>query len=908
MRSIQSGSIIDERYRVTAYLGAGGMGTVYAVRELELDREIAVKLLNTHQSEDTDSAARFKREAQVLSQIDQQNIVKVYRYGFWQEMPFIAMEKLDGRSLQAVLNDDGALAPRHALEIAKQIAEGLSAIHAKNIVHRDLKPSNLFICNDNVVKLLDFGLCKILPGDSSEVQRLTQSGYLIGSVQYMSPEMCMGKPAETRSDIYSLGIILVEMLTGAQPFGSDSSIGVLYKHINDPIPLLKDRFPDFPQIEEIDSLLQRCLAKEPADRFADSAQVLSELTRLLEQIPESSAPLMVQGKNREVRKVPLAIFLLPGSLLVILLVLWNPWIQACLVCAPAAFESYKDGLKFEINLAETTAKQGYLYGLSNAIWHVVEKRARTANDLLMQSYALSKQASSGAGAGADERLVDPSSAQESLEILATALKNGEKDRTSYSVMKEIIKSDCLTLTRAKYSDSKLHPLSIRLNTLLSKNYGASISHSLLLPLYQLRLDRCSKEERGWVLRVLGDTAYDSANFGKALILYKQAVNALDATKDVRTAIFTQCANCCRYLHVPGKDRYLQDGLQYCSEARKAIGLIEDPGASESAMGNLSFTEGFLYALTLNREKAEDDRKWLIDHEADIQRAALASQLGDQQVLWLKGRSAELTAELTLEETSRNSLRELNDYLSLPSSLCLNWAGSKGWLVKLNSKRLPKQFGEYFQILHSGHALVPESKLALLCTDIFQLGKPKEGIVELKLRKPVVTYLDPFSLLNALIAGGAPGNSAACARAFLANVSQADGITKLLREGTYFHPDPKIESTKFSLNGLPLSTGRPIYLKNPNDCQALASGAYLLNSSLSLPEEPVNWLESHFLNMAKNHTILVVVIKNSGGPFLFDPCADNNRVAFLKNCPQLVEHGLTLLPLLAKNGTLVQVHG
>jgi hypothetical protein len=223
-------------YKILAPLGKGGMGEVYQARDTRLDREVAIKVLPAEFARDTDRLKRFEQEAKATSALNHPNILTIYDIGSYEGAPYIVEELLDGTELRTQLNQ-GAIAPKKAIEFARQIADGLAAAHEKGIVHRDLKPENLFITADGRVKILDFGLAKLRPQPAmnagSEVQtqkKITDPGTVMGTVGYMSPEQVRGQDVDHRSDVFSFGVILYEMLSGQRTFSGDSAIEVNERH------------------------------------------------------------------------------------------------------------------------------------------------------------------------------------------------------------------------------------------------------------------------------------------------------------------------------------------------------------------------------------------------------------------------------------------------------------------------------------------------------------------------------------------------------------------------------------------------------------------------------------------------------------------------------------------------------
>jgi len=272
-------------YEILAPLGVGGMGEVYRARDSRLDRDVAVKVLPDRLSQDPSALARFEREAKAVAALSHPNILAIHDFGHDRGISFAAMELLDGETLRERLNV-GSLSPRKAIDYALQIARGLGAAHRKGIVHRDLKPENLIVTKDGRVKILDFGLAKLFPpvsgtesGTASPTQTAgTEPGVVMGTVGYMSPEQVRGQPSDQRTDIFSFGAILYEMLTGQRAFRGGSAVETMNA-------ILKDEPPDagmlHPEVtQSLDRIVRRCLEKSPAERFEsarDLAFALSEV-------------------------------------------------------------------------------------------------------------------------------------------------------------------------------------------------------------------------------------------------------------------------------------------------------------------------------------------------------------------------------------------------------------------------------------------------------------------------------------------------------------------------------------------------------------------------------------------------------------------------------------------------------
>ncbi|WP_437600489.1 protein kinase domain-containing protein [Sorangium sp. So ce590] len=270
------GKVLNSKFKILSMLATGGMGTIYRGEQLPLGRAVAIKVLIPNQASrqlDPNFHKRFFLEASILARLQHPNIVTVFDYGRIeaddQDRFFMAMEFLEGETLFRRVRRQGRLPPPEAMRIARQIARGLREAHKHGVVHRDLKPSNVMLVSnedsEEAVKILDFGLVKQLGDDSEE---LTQQGAFLGSPRFMSPEQISHGKVDLRTDIYSLGVILYQMLCGKVPFESEKSIQILMAHLQQPVPRMKDRNPDVDIPEPLEALVMRCLAKDPDGRPA----------------------------------------------------------------------------------------------------------------------------------------------------------------------------------------------------------------------------------------------------------------------------------------------------------------------------------------------------------------------------------------------------------------------------------------------------------------------------------------------------------------------------------------------------------------------------------------------------------------------------------------------------------------
>ncbi len=268
------GRVLGGRYRLIELLGEGGMATIYRAHDNQLDRDVAVKLLRPQYGRDAGFIARFRHEAQSAASLNHPNVVNVFDYGTDEAGPFIVMELVDGENLAEILAERGFLPPIAAAGIAEQVAEALAAAHERGIVHRDIKPSNILLTRDGRAKVVDFGIARALV----EAQ-LTLPGTTLGSVHYFSPEQARGEPVTAASDIYSMGLVLFEMVTGRRTWTGDTAGAVALARLGSPAPRPSSIRPEIPPA--IDSIVARALALDPEDRFASSAGMAAALGHYL---------------------------------------------------------------------------------------------------------------------------------------------------------------------------------------------------------------------------------------------------------------------------------------------------------------------------------------------------------------------------------------------------------------------------------------------------------------------------------------------------------------------------------------------------------------------------------------------------------------------------------------------------
>ncbi len=298
------GKILNSRYELKKLIGSGGMADVYMATDSLLGRTVAVKILHPQYAKDPVFVARFRQEAQAAANLNQDNIVNVYDWGIENSTYYLVMEYVEGRDLKDIILQGGQLLPERAAEIAMSICLALEAAHAQGVVHRDIKPQNIIVTYDSKIKVMDFGIARTTGGSA-----MTETGTIMGTAQYISPEQAQGRAADPRSDLYSLGIALYEMLTGKVPFDGENPVAIAYKHVReDPLPPSMIN-PDISP--ELEAVVMKALSKNPENRYQSAVEMYSDLERCLEGAPVYATPVMPRqeatlGATRAYPAVPAA--------------------------------------------------------------------------------------------------------------------------------------------------------------------------------------------------------------------------------------------------------------------------------------------------------------------------------------------------------------------------------------------------------------------------------------------------------------------------------------------------------------------------------------------------------------------------------------------------------------------------
>src|SRR3954466_15028175 len=304
------GEVLSDRYELEELVGTGGMSSVFRAHDKLLERKVALKVLHEQYTEDDEYVERFRREARAVARLSHPNIVTVIDRGEADGRQFIVFEYVDGENLKSAIEARGPMPTEQAVALAHQIARALAFAHEHGLVHRDVKPQNVLLNGDGRAKVTDFGIAR-----SMDVKHgMTQTGAVLGTSDYIAPEQAQGQTISAQTDVYSLGVVLYELLTGEVPFPGENFVAVAMRHINEPPPSARARRPDVSP--RLDAALQRAMAKDPADRFPSMDAFCAELAVCLQElqggapnsvpafVPPPAAPAATQIVSRPARRGP----------------------------------------------------------------------------------------------------------------------------------------------------------------------------------------------------------------------------------------------------------------------------------------------------------------------------------------------------------------------------------------------------------------------------------------------------------------------------------------------------------------------------------------------------------------------------------------------------------------------------
>lgn len=289
-------TIFAKRYEILDNLGEGGMADVYLAFDTILKRDVAIKILRGSLSKDPITLMRFQREASAISKLSHPNVVDVYDVGEFKDHHYIVMEYVRGRTLKQLIAQRGALHKEEALDIMKQLTMAIQHAHEHNIIHRDVKPQNVLVKDDGTVKITDFGIAMVHDSLS-----LTQGESILGSAHYLAPETTRGEAPTKQVDIYALGIVFYELLSGTVPFKGDNAYQIATKHLHDPMPLIRDFNPTLPQT--IENVIQRACVKDKNSRYTSTKEMLYDLEHCLDQGCEKVKPIVFENKSKPQEEV-----------------------------------------------------------------------------------------------------------------------------------------------------------------------------------------------------------------------------------------------------------------------------------------------------------------------------------------------------------------------------------------------------------------------------------------------------------------------------------------------------------------------------------------------------------------------------------------------------------------------------
>jgi serine/threonine protein kinase len=410
---IALGTILAERYEIQEFLGKGGMGSVYKARHTLIGNTIAIKVLHTHLINDAASKERFKAEAKSAISLRHPRLMSVSDYGVGPlGHPYIVMEYIKGISLDDLIAEKKFLENDEFFELFEQVCEGLASAHMKGVVHRDIKPSNIMLSKDESgkrnVHIVDFGIAKVLPRGESAVQHLTQTGEIFGSPLYMSPEQCKGREVDPRSDIYSLGCVMFEAVTGSPPHRGESAIETLMLHVNDKAPKITDRRKDIRDGSELEKIIAKALAIDPEERyqnlnhlktdivqkkFSGSQQSSADRAQARKQIESSgSSDLATSGVETQKSRLVKLLIVAASAILTVGIVFSFNIQQPSVGIVGGVNEQRLHEADLEYQLAKEKAAQGFTREAAEYSQRALDLRAQLAPNTVVLGESLNQRA------------------------------------------------------------------------------------------------------------------------------------------------------------------------------------------------------------------------------------------------------------------------------------------------------------------------------------------------------------------------------------------------------------------------------------------------------------------------------------------------------------------------------------
>src|SRR4051794_904742 len=330
MAEVVEGTVVDGRYRIQRRIGSGGMADVYCAQDSQLGREVAIKVLHRRFARDREFVERFRREASAAAGLQHPNVVSVYDRGEYDGTYYIAMEYLRGRPLKELIREEAPLDQLRTIDLAIQILEAAAFAHRRGVIHRDFKPHNVIVGQDGRLKVTDFGIAR------AGASEMTETGSIMGTAQYLSPEQAQGQRVGAQSDLYSIGVIVYEMLAGQVPFAGESAVSIALKHVGEQPPRLADlRHDVHPRLEQA---VGRALLKDPAQRYASADEFIGALQEARRAIVSGDngisggtstwvpvAPPPPAGEDARGPRWPWALLVVLLLGLVAAALVWQPW-------------------------------------------------------------------------------------------------------------------------------------------------------------------------------------------------------------------------------------------------------------------------------------------------------------------------------------------------------------------------------------------------------------------------------------------------------------------------------------------------------------------------------------------------------------------------------------------------------